>query len=86
MSETAVTVLGFAAAVLTTGAFLPQAWKTFKTRSARDLSLNMFLMLNAGIALWLVYGICIGQWPVIIANAVGLANAALILGFKLRFG
>jgi len=86
MKFDAVTFLGFAAAVLTTGSFFPQVIQTWKTRSARDLNLKMFVMLTVGIGLWFLYGVCIGEWPIIIANAVGVVNAATILYFKFRFG
>lgn len=79
-------LIGHVAGFLTTIAFLPQAVKTWRTRSARDISLAMFLCLCAGIVLWLVYGIMLGAWPVIVANAVTLAIASVILVFKLRYG
>lgn len=78
--------IGFAAALLTTVAFLPQAIKTWRTRSARDISLAMFLTLVTGICLWLVYGLLIGDLPLILANGVTLVLAGAILFCKLRFG
>jgi MtN3 and saliva related transmembrane protein len=86
MSHVLVTILGFSAAVLTTGSFFPQVVQTWRTRSAKDLNLFMFLMLTVGIGLWLLYGIFIGSWPVILANAVGVVNASVILSFKIRYG
>ncbi|MHC5035868.1 MAG: SemiSWEET family sugar transporter [Planctomycetota bacterium] len=80
------TVLGFAAAVLTTSAFFPQVVQTWRTRSAKDLNLKMFLLLTVGIFLWLVYGIAIGEWPVIVANTVGLLSSLTMLVFKIRYG
>ena len=81
-----ITVIGLTAAVLTTLAFLPKVIKTWRTRSARDISLVMFLMLVTGICLWLTYGVLIADIPLIAANIVTLALAAIILYFKLRFG
>ena len=79
------TWIGIAAAVLTTSAFAPQAFKVWQTRSTRDVSLAMFLMMVTGNALWLLYGILIKDLPLIVANAVTLALAASILVAKIRF-
>ncbi|MBF0095286.1 MAG: SemiSWEET transporter [Alphaproteobacteria bacterium] len=76
--------VGFVAGTLTTLAFLPQVLKTWRTRSARDLSLAMLLSFCAGVVLWLVYGVMIGQWPIILPNIVTLVLAGSILVFKLR--
>jgi MtN3 and saliva related transmembrane protein len=78
--------LGFAAGALTTIAFLPQALLTWRTRRAAGVSLGMYAIFTTGVALWLAYGIGIGSWPVIIANAITLALALFILAMKLRFG
>jgi MtN3 and saliva related transmembrane protein len=78
--------LGFAAGALTTIAFLPQALLTWRTRRATGVSLGMYAIFTTGVALWLAYGIGIGSWPVIIANAITLALALFILAMKLRFG
>ena len=79
-------LLGFAAAALTTGAFVPQAVKTIKSRNTSDLSLAMYVIFTIGIVLWLLYGLRIGSWPMICANTVSLGLAATILGLKLRYG
>jgi len=81
-----IDLLGYAAAALTSIAFIPQAWLTWKTRSARGVSLGMYTIFIAGVAGWLVYGLLIGSWPVVVANAVTLALACFIFGMKLRFG
>lgn len=80
------TVLGLLAGSLTTIAFLPQVIRTWRTRSTADISLVMFLILCTGIALWLVYGLIRGDWPVTIANGFTLVLASTILFFKLRHG
>lgn len=74
--------LGYVAATLTTTSFLPQAWHTFRTRDVSGISLGMYATFTAGIFLWLVYGIAIGNNPVMIANAITLILAASILGMK----
>jgi MtN3 and saliva related transmembrane protein len=76
--------LGYIAASLTTAAFVPQAWLTFRTRDVGGISLGMYATFTVGIALWLAYGVMLDEWPIIIANAVTLVLAALILGMKLR--
>lgn len=78
--------IGSAAAVLTTGSFLPQAWLTFRTRDVSGISLGMYSAFTVGVALWLAYGLAKGSWPMTIANGITLALAVMILGMKLRFG
>jgi MtN3 and saliva related transmembrane protein len=70
---------------LTTGSFLPQAWLTFRTRDVSGISLGMYSVFTLGIALWLIYGLASGAWPIVLANAVTLALAASILWMKLRY-
>lgn len=79
------TWIGIAAAVLTTTAFAPQAIKAWRSRSTKDVSLSMFTMMVAGIALWLTYGLLIDDLPLILANTVTLILAGAILVAKLRF-
>ncbi len=79
-------LLGYASAALTSIAFVPQAWLTWKTRSAHGVSLGMYTIFITGVAGWLAYGLQIGSWPVVVANAVTLALACFIFGMKLRFG
>jgi MtN3 and saliva related transmembrane protein len=78
-------LIGYAAAILTTGSFLPQAWLTFRTRDVSGISLGMYSVFTLGIALWLIYGLASGAWPIVLANAVTLALAASILWMKLRY-
>lgn len=79
------TWIGIAAAILTTAAFAPQAIKVWRTRSTRDVSLAMFLLMVSGVVLWLVYGLLIDDLPLIVANAVTLLLASAILVAKIRF-
>ena len=78
--------IGTLAGLLTTVAFVPQAWRVWKTRSARDLSLPMYAVFTTGVALWLAYGIMIGSAPIIVTNCVTLVLAGFVLAMKLRFG
>ena len=78
--------IGYAAAVLTTLAFLPQVIRIWKLRETRDLSLPTFLMFTTGVFFWLVYGSLTGDIPIAIANVVTLILAVIILGFKFRYG
>jgi MtN3 and saliva related transmembrane protein len=78
-------IIGYCAAVLTTASFVPQAWHTFRTRDVRGISLGMYSVFTAGVACWLVYGLLLGAWPIVIANCVTLTLAAAILVMKLRF-
>jgi len=80
------TIIGYVAGTLTTVAYLAQVLRTLKHKSTKDISLSMYLMLCTGIAMWLVYGIFIHSWPVIIANAVTLALSGSVLVMKIKFG
>lgn len=81
----AIDLIGYIAAGLTTLSFVPQAWHTFTTRDVRGISLGMYSVFTLGVALWLVYGLLLDAWPIVVANAITLALAAAILWMKLRF-
>lgn len=75
--------LGYVAATLTTLSFVPQAVLTLRTRDVSGISAAMYGAFTLGVALWLVYGWQLGQWPIIVANAVTLVLALAILVTKL---
>jgi MtN3 and saliva related transmembrane protein len=77
--------IGYAAAFCTTTAYVPQVLRVWRTRSVRDISLRMFLVLVTGLGLWLTYGITKGELPIIVANSITLTLAGTILVFKLRY-
>ncbi len=78
-------LIGYIAASLTTLSFLPQALHTFRTRDVSGISLGMYSMFTVGVGLWLVYGLLLSAWPIVVANAVTLALALAILVMKLRY-
>lgn len=75
--------IGYLAATLTTASFVPQALLTLRTRNVSGISLAMYSAFTLGVALWLVYGIALGEVPIIVANALTLALAATILVMKI---
>lgn len=77
--------LGYAAGIVTTLAFLPQAFRIVKTRKTRDISLLWALAMNTGSILWLIYGILKHDMPIIAANTVTLLLLMVILYSKLRY-
>lgn len=77
--------IGYCAATLTTVSFVPQAWHTFKTRDVRGISLGMYSAFTLGVVCWLIYGLLLNAWPIVIANVITTALAAAILVMKLRF-
>jgi MtN3 and saliva related transmembrane protein len=77
--------IGYLAGAATTLAFLPQVVKVWRTRSVRDLSLGMYLVITTGVALWIWYGARIGSAPVVVSNALILAQTVLVLVAKIRF-
>jgi MtN3 and saliva related transmembrane protein len=80
-----IEAVGLAAGCLTTAAFVPQVIKTWRLRSARDVSLGMYLMFMSGVSLWLAYGLFIGSLAVVAANVVTWLLAACVLVMKLSF-
>ncbi len=80
-----VTIIGLIAGTFTTISFFPQVIRVCKTRSTGDISLMMFLLFTIGVLLWLIYGIYLVQWPVILSNLLTLISAVIILIYKLRY-
>ena len=78
--------LGYAAAILTTASFIPQALMTIRSRNTEGISRAMYIIFTVGVAFWLAYGIYIGSVPMILANTVTLGLAVTILALKLRYG
>jgi MtN3 and saliva related transmembrane protein len=85
MSSWLINFIGSSAAVCTTISFVPQLIRVWRLKSARDISLTMFLIFSLGVFLWLVYGIYIHSFPVILANSVTLALSLAILILKLQY-
>jgi MtN3 and saliva related transmembrane protein len=78
-----IEIIGYCAAFLTTIAFLPQAIQSWRTRDLSGISVGMYSLFTAGVGLWLVYGLMIETWPLILANALTFALAFSILVLKL---
>ena len=83
--ENYITYIGFFSGFCTTIAFVPQAYKAWKTKRTKDISLWMFLIFTTGVASWLVYGVLTNNLPIIFANIVTLFLAFLILVAKIKF-
>ena len=77
--------VGYCAAFFTTASFVPQAWHTFQTKDVSGISLGMYSAFTAGVAMWLIYGLLLAAWPIVIANSITLSLAATILAMKLRY-
>ncbi|MHC1700353.1 MAG: SemiSWEET family sugar transporter [Humidesulfovibrio sp.] len=80
-----VEYIGLAAGTLTTAAYLPQVWKTWRTKAVGDISLVMYTSMTLGVLLWLIYGVLIKAPAVILANAVGLALVGGMLRLKIVY-
>jgi MtN3 and saliva related transmembrane protein len=85
METTYISILGFVAAFCTTVSFIPQALRVIKTKHTKDLSLAMYSIFNFGIILWLIYGVLIDSWPIVIANVITLALTLTILVLKIKY-
>lgn len=81
-----IDILGMLAGIATTSGFLPQAWKVYKTKKTTDLSLGMYSFFTAGVFLWIVYGVFIGSFPIILFNAITFLLALYVLVMKIRHG
>ena len=77
-------LIGYIAAALTTVAFLPQAIKIIKTKDTTSISLYMYIILNIGIILWLIFGFLIRELPVIFANLVTIIFTLTVLILKIK--
>ncbi len=84
-SLTTIDLIGFIAAFLTTSAFIPQAWLTWKRKRAEGVSLGMYCIMVSGVFCWLIYGFMLGAMPIILANLISLALSAFILAMKLIY-
>jgi MtN3 and saliva related transmembrane protein len=78
-------IFGIMAAITTTASFFPQVLKAWRSHSLKDVSLGMYVLISAGLFLWIVYGVQIRSYPIILANSLTLVQALLILAAKLRF-
>lgn len=83
---TGLDILGLVASVFTTSSFVPQVWRTWKTRDVSGISLPTYLIITIGLALWLIYGILRGDLPLIVANAVMVVLTGAITVMKIVFG
>jgi len=81
-----IDVIGVTGAALTTLCWLPQAMKVIRDKDTRALSLMATAAFTLGLAFWLIYGLALGDWPLIGSNAVTLALMLPILVLKLRYG
>ena len=79
-----IEIIGYCAAFLTTIAFLPQAIRSWRTKDLSGISLGMYSLFTVGVGLWLIYGLIIEKWPLIMANALTFAPALSILLLKIR--
>jgi len=77
-------ILGYLAATLTTISFIPQVIQVIRTKDTKSISLPMYVLFIIGLSLWLIYGILLKQWPIIIANLATICFASIILVFKIR--
>jgi MtN3 and saliva related transmembrane protein len=82
LTSSIINGLGFAAAALTTVSFVPQVVLTFRSRDVRGISLLMYSCFTLGVALWLAYGVCLRNWPIVVANGITFALAFSILMMK----
>lgn len=80
-----VDTIGTIAAILTTSSFLPQVIHTFRSKDARGISLGMYSVFITGVTCWLIYGLLLQAWPIVVANAITISLALAILVMKLRY-
>ena len=79
----AVTVVSLFAATLSMVSFVPQAWAVIRSRNTDGISLKMYVITVIGFVAWLVYGVLLGQWAIIVQNVICLCLSSFILAMKL---
>lgn len=77
-------IIGYSSALLTTIAFVPQALHSLETRDLSGISLPMYSLFSLGVLGWLIYGLLIESWPIIIANSITLILASIVLYLKIK--
>ena len=82
---TGVDILGYSAGAITSLTFLPQVIKTWKVKSAKDISLLMFIIAAVNEVMWIIYGALLDNWVIILTNIIVLSMALTMIYFKLRF-
>ncbi len=80
-----ITIIGLVAAFLTTISLFPQIIKVWKTKSVKDISVGMFLLMCGSVSIWLIYGVLLNDLPIIASNALVFAQAITMLTFKKKF-
>ncbi len=79
-------LFGYLAAALTTISFVPQVIHVWRSKQTKDISLGMYSVFTLGIVVWLIYGLMLGSWPIIIANSITIVLAGSVLAMKLKYG
>jgi MtN3 and saliva related transmembrane protein len=85
MSINDITIIGLIAGTCTTISFIPQVIKTIKTKETKDISIAMYIILIIGILFWIIYGILIRDFPVILANSIAFLLTTIILILKIKY-
>ena len=79
-------LFGYLAAALTTISFVPQVIQVWRSKHTKDISLGRYSIFTVGILVWLIYGLLLGSWPIIIANSITIVLAGSVLAMKLKYG
>jgi MtN3 and saliva related transmembrane protein len=85
MNELLVNIIGYSATVIGTSLMLPQAFKSYKTRSVSDLSWGMLILYFLNCVLWLIYGVLIGALHLIITNSIALVISVIQIVLKIKY-
>lgn len=80
-----IEILGFVAAILTTAAYVPQVYKTWKLKSTKDISFSMYAVMLTGVVLWLIYGIFLNSLPIILANIITIILLSFVIVLKIKY-
>jgi MtN3 and saliva related transmembrane protein len=85
MTKELAEIMGLIGAFLSSITFIPQVYKTWKIKSAGDLSMSMMLIVFTSTIIWLIYGFALNLLPVIICNGIIMVLSAFLIYFKLTF-
>ena len=80
-----IEIVGHTGAFLSSVTFIPQVYKVWQTKSVNDLSLTMMVIVFTSTIIWLIYGIALNLWPVILANGIICFLSLLLIYFKFAY-
>lgn len=83
-AELITTIVGWLASICMVLGYLPQAWHTIRTRNTDGIAMPTFLLLGAGSVFFVIQGVLLGNWPLVVTNAITTVSSAIVFGIKVH--